>query len=245
MIICRSLESLLYAWRTQQKCVVFNPCYINRFDDKYSVLNLEDFNADNAYEYWANLSFSMALTGLLLCPNNIENIREDDGLVITTKGSKIFKPKTDVLRWLDKEEDIYDVYDFFDVRSSRLHDVSIIEDDEDLVRKINFFPSPRSCVVQTKDLVATSCMTHEQLLSPDWGNGIVRIKVMRMMQSSGITGPLSVRTETKTYYKKPKIDFYKRVVSKRMVPQYSLDEVVDMEQDKGEAWKTVQILKQK
>ena len=245
MIVCRSLESLLYCWRTQQKCVVLNPCYINRFDDKYATLNLEEFNATNAYEYWANLCFCMSITGLLLCPDNVENIREDDGATIATKGSKLFKPNSNFVEWLDQEEDAYDVYDYFDVRSARLHNIDIIKREEEFVKKINFFPSPRLGVTQTKDLVATSCMTHEQLLNPDWGNGIVRIKVLRMMQSEGITGPMSVRTESKTYYKKPKIDFFKRVVSKKILPRHSLLEVAQMKQNKGEAWKTVQILKQK
>ena len=246
MIVCRSLESLLYCWRTQQKCLVHQPTYISRFDDKYKILDYSEFNASNAYEFWANLNFCMSLTGLLLCPNNIESIREDDGITIVTKGSKLFKPKASSLKWLDVEEkDVHDVYDYFDVRSAKLHTIESIEGENKFVKKINFFPSSRHGVTQTKDLVSLSILTSEQLLSPDWGNGIARLKVLRMMHSEGITGPLSVRTETKTYYKKPKIDFYKRVVSKRILPLHSLEDITEMEQIKGEAWKTVQILKQK
>mgnify|MGYP003133833818 FL=1 len=188
----------------------------------------------------------MSLTGLLLCPNNIESIREDNGITIITKGSKTFKPKAPSLKWLDSEEkDVHNVYDYFNVRSARLHTIESIQDDDNFVKKINFFPSIRLGVTQTKDLVSLSILSSEQLLSPEWGNGIARLKVLRMMHSEGITGPLSVRTETKTYYKKPKIDFYKRVVSKRILPLHSLEDVAKMQQTKGEAWKTVQILKQK
>ena len=272
MIICRSLESLLYAWRTQQKCVVYDPTYINRHEDKYKVLDYENLNSCNAYEYWANLCFCMSMTGLLLCPNNIESLREDDGqLTLATKRSKIVKLNLDkinvfreytgqsgridilietknfvvVCSILSIFKDSYSVYDYFDVRSAKPHNISLINGDDHFVKKINFFPSPRIGANQTKDLVASSVMTREQLLSPDWGNGIVRLKVLRMMDSEGITGSLSVRTETKAYYKKPKINFYKRIVSDKITPLYSLKDIVEMKQIKGEPWKTIQILKTK
>lgn len=247
MIIGKSLESLLFAWRTQQKCIISNPVYINRHDSKYNALVLDEFNASNAYEFWANLSFCMGLTGLLLYPNNVENIRQDDNSVtISTKGAKIIEISSNHITWFDKVLDgSFDVYDYFDVRSAKYHSVSVINSTSDFVRKINFFPSPRTGANQTKDLVASSRMTQEQLLSPDWGNGIVRLKVLRMMDSEGITGSLSSKTKTKTYYKKPKINFYKRVVSNRIEPIHSLIDIVNMKQVKEQAWKTAQILKVK
>lgn len=189
----------------------------------------------------------MSLTGLLICPNNVENIREDEGeLTIATKRSRVVRLRPNNIVWFDSPvKDSFDVYDYFDVRSARPHDIYLIEDSDDFVRSVNFFPSPRAGANKTKDLVASSRMTHKQLLSPDWGNGIVRLKVLRVMASKGITGNLSMRTENKTYYKKPKIDFFKRVVSDRVVPLYTLQEVVNMEQNKGESWKTAQILKVK
>ena len=203
--------------------------------------------SSNAYEYWANLCFCMSLTGLLLCPNNVDRVREDDGqLIISTKRSKIVSLKPDKITWFDTPVDnCFDVYDYFDVRSARPHSLSEIKSDEDLVKKINFFASPRTGANQTKDLVASSVMTREQLLSPDWGNGIVRLKVLRMMDSKGITGHLSSRTETKTYYKKPKINFHKRVISDRVHSLFCLEDVVKMKQVEESAWKTVQILKVK
>ena len=83
----------------------------------------------------------------------------------------------------------------------------------------------------------------EQLLDPAYGNGIVRLKMLRMLKSEGITGPLSVKTEKKTYYKTPKIEFFKRIVSERTQPLYSFDEVFKLEQIKGEAWKMIEKLR--
>ena len=109
--------------------------------------------------------------------------------------------------------------------------------------RINFYRSPRVDNGITKDFVVSSVMTPEELLDPDWGNGIVKIKALRMFASEGITGMLSVKTEKKTYYKKPKIEFYKRVVSERWQPMLSFDEIYNMKQEKGEAWRMAQTLK--
>ena len=187
----------------------------------------------------------MSFTSLLLFPNNIESVREtEEGIDVFTKGSKVKKVITDNVNYFDqKTDDLFNVYDFFDTRSTRIHDKWEIKEDNDFVKKINFYVSPRVDNGTTKDLVASSVMTREQLLDPDWGNGIVKLKVLRMLASEGITGHLSVRTEKKTYYKKPRIEFYKRVVSERWKPKISFDEVYNMDQVEGEAWKIVQKLK--
>ena len=127
----------------------------------------------------------------------------------------------------------------------RVHKITEILGTDDFVRQINFYSSPRSSVAVTKDLVASSRMTPEQLLDPAYGNGIVRLKTLRMLASEGITGPLSVKTEKKTYYKKPRIEFFKRVVSERTKPLCSFDEAYKLEQVKGEAWKMIEKLRAK
>jgi len=202
-------------------------------------------NAKDAKELWTNLCFAMSFSSLLLFPDNVENVREtEEGLDVFTKGSKIKKVPTDNVQYFDqKQDDSYRVYDFFDTRSCRRHDKWEIHGDDNFVNKINFYLSPRVDKGQTKDLVASSLMTHEQLLDPDWGNGIVKLKVMRMLASEGITGHLSVRTEKKTYYKKPKIEFYKRVISDIWTPSMKFEEIYNMEQEKGEAWKMIQKLR--
>ena len=86
-------------------------------------------------------------------------------------------------------------------------------------------------------------MTREQLLDPSYGNGIAKIKVLRMLKSEGITGPMSVRTEKKIYYKNPKIEFFERVTSERSKPLHSFEDIYNMKQTEGEAWKMIQKLK--
>ena len=245
IIIGRSLSCLLYCWRKQIRCIIQDQLYPHRFDKEYENYDFSFMNSEDPRELWSNLSFAMAMSSLLLVPNNVETIREeDDGITVITKGSRTKKFKANEIIYFDKAiPDSLDVYDFFDTRSMRLHDKAEILDDDDFVRQINFYPSPRSSVAVTKDLVASSRMTTEQLLDPAYGNGIVRLKMLRMLKSEGITGPLSVKTEKKTYYKTPKIEFFKRVVSERTQPLYSFDEVFKLEQTKGEAWKMIEKLR--
>jgi hypothetical protein len=246
IVITRSIEGLLYAWRNELKCVVHKPLYIDKYSEEYDGLDFSFLNAENANQLWSNLSFAMALSGLLLCPDNIENIRHvEDGIDIVSKGQRIMNIKSDkILNFDEKIQDSFDVYDFFDTRSTKVHDHWQIDDDSDFVRRINFYVSPRIGVKKcTKDFVSLSRMTQKELLDPDYGNAIVRLKAMRMMSDNGITGPLSVRTETKTYYKKPKVDFYKRIVSERTKKIFSFKEVYDMEQARGDSWKMIQKLK--
>jgi hypothetical protein len=186
----------------------------------------------------------MALSSLLLFPGNVESIREeDDGIAVITKGSRIKKLKTNSLTYFDEKiPDSFDVYDFFDTKLMRRHDRDELLDSDDFVSQINFYKSRRDSV-STKDLVASSRLTREQLLDPSYGNGIAKIKVLRMLKSEGITGPLSVRTEKKIYYKNPKIEFFERVVSGRSRPLHSFKEIYSMKQTEGEEWKMIQKLK--
>ena len=247
MIIGKTLESLLYARRTQQRIILVDPTYVFRFDDEFKDYDFSFINASDPKELWINLCFAMSFTSLLLFPDNVKSIREtDSGLDVFTKGSKLKTIFADDIEYFDqKVDDQYNVYDFFDTRATRYHDKQEIRDTDDFVKKINFYTSPRVDKGNTKDLVASSVMTREQLLDPDWGNGIVKLKVLRMLASEGITGHLSVRTATKEYYKKPKIEFYKRVTSERYIPSLSFDKVYNMEQIEGEAWKIIQKLRAK
>ena len=244
MIIGRSLSSLLYCWKTQTRCIIHEPIQPHRFDKEYCGYDFSFANANDSKELWVNLCFTMALSSLLLFPGNVESIREeDDGIAVITKGSRIKRLKTDSLTYFDEKiADSFDVYDFFDTKLMRRHDRNELLDSDDFVSQINFYKSRRDSV-STKDLVASSRMTREQLLDPSYGNGIAKIKVLRMLKSEGITGPLSVRTEKKTYYKNPKIEFFERVVSERSKPLHTFKEVFNMKQTEGEEWKMIQKLK--
>lgn len=188
----------------------------------------------------------MAMSSLLLFPDNVESMREEpDGITVVTKGARIKNVKTDSLIYFDEEiKDSFDVYDFFDTKLMRRHEQDELLDSDDFVKQINFYKSPRDSV-STKDLVTSSRMTREQLLDPSYGNGIAKIKALRMLKSEGITGPMSVRTEKKIYYKNPRIEFFERVVSERVKPLHSFEDVYNMRQIEGEEWIMIQKLRER
>ena len=178
---------------------------------------------------------------------NVENIRVDDGNIkVITKGNRKIEIEADEVLSFDKRLKDYEVHDFFDSRAMRAHDLSeILDNTDDFIKKINFYLSPRASNGITKDFIGSSNLTHKQLLSPDYGPGIAKIKVMRMLKEAGLKGSLSQVYKGKEYYKNPKIEFYKRVVAQKYEPIYSFDTIYNMKQLEGKAWKTFETLKKK
>ena len=238
---------MLYAWRTQTKILVKEKKYVFRFGEKFFPTIFPDFDCDNPKRLSSNLSFALSLGGLMPYGGNIENIRVNKNHIkVITKGNRRVQIEAKEIIRFDKDLKDYWVYDFFDSRQMRAHTISEIFDDTDqFVKKINFYMSPRATNGTTKDFVGSSNLSHKQLLSPDYGPGISKIKVMRMLKQAGLTGPLSQVYKGKEYYKRPKIEFHKRVVAQAYKPLYDFNTIHNMEQHEEKAWKTFETLKKK
>ena len=238
---------MLYAWRTQTKILVNEKKYVFRFDEKFFPTTFPDFECDNPKRLSSNLSFALSLGGLMPFGGNIQNIRIDkDYIRVITKGNRRVEIQADQVIQFDKNLKDYWVYDFFDSRQMRAHDIDDIFDDADeFVKKINFYLSPRATNGTTKDFIGSSNLTYKQLLSPDYGPGIAKLKVMRRLKYAGLTGPLSQVYKGKEYYKNPKIEFHKRVVTRMYEPMYNFNTIYKMNQQEEKAWKTFETLKKK
>jgi len=247
LIIGQSIESLLYAWRTQTKIIVKDSQYVFRHDPMLVEYDFSFMNAENPKQFYNNLTFALSVTSLLICPNNVSNFRETDGLVeIITKGNRKVKLEVDEVVYFDKLVDKYDVYDFFDVREMSWTDVDIIEDkEEDFVRQINFYNSPRTDNNRSRDIVAASRLTQKQLLSPDLSQGIAMIKILRMLKSAGVNGKYAWTRKETRYYKRPKLEFYRRIVSQRCETKHTFKEIYEMKQEEGDAWKMLETLRKR
>ena len=247
LIIGQSLESLLYAWRTQTKIVVKDPEYVFRHDRNLLDYDFSFVNAKNPKQLYNNLTFSLAVTSLLLCPDNVSNIREANGEVnIITKGNRRVVLQADEILYFDKQTDLYNVYDFYDTREMSRTNTSVLTDsEEDFVYQINLYNSPRADHNRSKDIVAASRMTLDQLLSADYGQGIAMLKILRMFKSEGINGKFAWERKGTRYYKRPKLEFYRRVASPILEPKYSFNKVYNMKQQKEKPWKTLEILRKK
>ena len=247
IIIGGSIESLFYAWRTQTPIISKDVKYVFRHDAAYSSFDLSFMNADDPKEFQRNLIFALSFEGLMPYGSNIENVRTRRNIVdVITKGNRKIQFKSEQIIKFDKDVKRYWVYDFFNTRSMTSHEgQDIFDTDSDFVKEINFYNSTRSFNSRTKDFVATSKMTDNQLLDPDYGIGVTKIKALRMFKSAGLKGQFSQEYKGKRYYKSPKVEFHKRVVSKMYKPLMDFETLYRMEQVEGRSWKTFETLKRK
>jgi len=247
IIVGGSIESMLYAWRTQTKIIVKEKKYVFRFDEKFSSLTFADFDCDNPKHLSSNLSFALSLGGLMPYSGRIESVRVEGGaLRVMTRGNKRIDIQAEEIVYFDKDLHDYNVYDFFDTRQMTTHDLEQISDDTDeFIKKINFYRSPRVLSGTTKDFIGRSTMDHQQLLSPDYGPGIAKIKVMRMLKAAGLKGRYSQTYNNKRYYRNPKIDFHKRIISQMYEPLHDFRSIYKMNQQEEKPWKTFETLRSK
>lgn len=191
-----------------------------------------------------NLSFIMGFTGLLLHPSNVQSLRIDENINLITNNNRTVVYDADIIRFDGKKEKMYDVYDEFHWRRGTAHDVDILTSRDRMCRKISFYSSRRLNVrPRTKDLTVASIMDENELLSPDYGNGMVRIKALRMMRKAGLKGQLGMVKNGKEYYKQIKMDFHQRKVIPRFKQTKTFKEVFEMKQEKENPWKTFETLR--
>jgi len=244
IIIGRTPSCLLFSWRTQTPCILKEGLTYHRCDPQFEDLDFSEFNADDPVEMLTNLSFIMSLTGLLLHPSNVQSLRIDENINLITNNNRKVVYDAETLRFDGRQEKLFDVYDEFYWRRGTAHDVEVLMSRERFCRKISFYPSRRSSVrPRTKDLTVASIMDENQLLSPDYGNGVVRIKALRMMDKAGLKGQLGMIKNGKEYYKRIKMDFHTREVIPRFKQFKTFREVFEMEQQKEKQWKMFETLR--
>ena len=244
IIIGRTPSCLLFSWRTQTPCILRSSLTYHHCDPKFQDLDFSEFNAKDIVEMTTNLSFIMSFTGLLLHPSNVQNIRVDDKINLITNNNRKVVYDAEPLYFDGKQHKLFDVYDEFHWRRGSSHDVSVLTSREKFCRRIDFYSSRRPKVrAETKDLTVVSIMDEEQLLNPDYGNGVVRIKALRMMAKAGMKGQLGMVKNGKEYYKRIRMDFHTRQAIPRFKQMMTFEEVFHMDQQKEKPWKTFEKLR--
>ena len=66
-----------------------------------------------------------------------------------------------------------------------------------------------------------------------------------MLKAAGATGKFAMERKGKRYYKKPRIEFYRRVISRQLKPKFSLKKICNMKQEEGQAWKMLEKLRKR
>ena len=226
----------MYAWRTQQKCILLDDFVFHHLSDEFDDIDFSEFNAQTAREMIPNLIFTMSLTSLLLYNGNVSSFRSENQELITKGNTKIV---------INEEVEIFDgksigvnqVFDDFYWRAGKPHDRTLIKSEEDFCKRIVFYQSRRSNVSKlVKDFTVISLMSDDELLDPSYGNGIVRIKTQRMFKKNDIKGEFSWQRGDKRYYKKVKFDFERRSVLPKLKQKMTFKEAWNLEQKKEKPW---------
>jgi hypothetical protein len=192
VVIGGSLAALKYAHANQLPIIVHEVKPPHRFSEEFI-----------AGEY-GRFCFSLSVAGLLPFSNKVESIRfhEEGPLRVTIKNSFLFKVKFNKLIIFDDEgltglpmpsgktSELYEVIDWFDVRSGMSHGHDRIKTTSDFINCVHFYPTERldGHHPDKKDAAAVSHMTEAQLDDFGWSETYARLKVLEMMRAAGITG---------------------------------------------------------
>tara|TARA_R110002153_G_scaffold87310_2_gene216005 strand:- start:843 stop:1532 length:690 start_codon:yes stop_codon:yes gene_type:complete len=218
----------------------------HRFDEQYCDLDFSEFSAACPREMVTNLSFALSFTGLMLQPNNVANIRIEDGLKVFTKGSRMVEYDTEPLLFDTQRLKECEVYDHFWWRAGSRHDTNLLTSRDRLCRRVMFYSSERNHVQNAvKDVVISSKMNNDDLYHPNCGIGMVRIKALRMMKHEGIKGKFAHERNGNRYYKRIKIEFQRRSILPKFKQLHSFRQVYNMEQVREKPWKMFEKLRQK
>tara|TARA_R110001583_G_scaffold145154_1_gene297189 strand:+ start:3625 stop:4407 length:783 start_codon:yes stop_codon:yes gene_type:complete len=237
IVVGRTIGALLYAWRLQRRCILLEPFLYHTLSEEFEDIDFTEFNVENGEELTQNLLFITGLTSLLIEGGNVAGFRPDDKKLIT-KGNRRITLDSDIEIFDAKNTGFNEVFDAFHWRSGQSHETTRINSDDNFCNRVLFYGSRRNGVNwRTKDFTSVSHLTDKEVLDPDYGQGMARIKTARMFKADGLKGDYAWANGDKKYYKSIKFDFAGREVLPRVEQKLTLKEVCEMKQVEGEPWK--------
>ena len=189
-------------------------------------------------QVWDRVSFLLAMSGLVLFPNNIQSFRiEEDHLNIIGIDNKRMTVHYNKLVEFDRDSKNYlMVYDWFAVSSGTRHEWEVIPNpDEDLCHMLLFHRSTRPRTrSDVKDVCAVSRVSREHLNSTEWSSSYTRIRTLQMMKEVGIRGRANgYNKKGATLHYAVKIEHMYREVFEEQNNKLSIEEVLSYEDKKG------------
>jgi hypothetical protein len=245
LIIGGSLESLLYSFINSEKILMLNPLYPFEMSkiDYCNSLRLVGYDNNRQIaksELWDRLTFILSLTGLVVFPSIISNHRENDGefIIITDNNKRINLSAEETVVFDTINSDKVFMYDWFNVRSGNNHDYEVLNDDGEFVSRVHFYRSKRiGRNKRMKDLVTESYVDRSKTQSPDYGEGIVRLKTLKMMKEAGIRGQSNGYSKLgKQQHYAIKIEHTHREIHNDYTPRMQIEELLKQEPERGEQW---------
>jgi len=187
LVVGGSLASLVYAYHESLPIIWTEPRLPHFFD--------KTKNGQPKLEIWKRMAFLLSLSGLAPFGNKVDSYREEDGLLkVFGKEPYYVKVKAKEVEYYDeclveKENTILEIIDWVNVRSGLLHPHDYLGSEDDFVKHVHFYVTPRIDGEHPfKDAVTLSYMTRKQLLDDDHSETYVRLKLLDMMREAGIKG---------------------------------------------------------
>ena len=191
VVIGGSLAALQDAWENQIPAVYCEPKRPIGYGG----------STEQEIKRWEWLCFNLSLAGLLPFADKVSSIRLTEEGAAVIAGMKAYDVSCQVLYVFDdknivglpepvgKTSDLYEVFDWMNVRSGTTHEHDRLESTSDFVKWIDFYPSERiDGNHNKKDLVAVSYMPEAQLTDPKYSEVYAKFKVLYMMREAGIKG---------------------------------------------------------
>jgi len=198
---------------------------------------------------WEKIYFYLTLAGLNPIADKASSIKllEFEALKVFTHKARMAKISFKELIIFSDEgvsglptpisipEKKYKVYDWFDVRRGMKHEYDFLEDDDDFVNHILFYPTDRVVGKQAlKDAVAVSYLKEWQLDDFDYSDINARFKTLYMMKKAGIRGTRNGRDmndKTKFKYYAVKIENSHRELELLTKPVYESTNTIKFNND--------------
>ena len=246
-----SLTALLYAYKTNTPIIIDQPRLPFELEEAPFHWDLEflGFSSDLSVkkaEVWDRLSFLLAMSGLVIFPNNLRNFKlGENKITVITADNKKLEVCYDKVNIFDEDKQEYCVvYDWFDVRSGSVHSHDIIYDyQSDFIKQIVFYSSKRTGVQKhKKDLCAISEIKYSDLDLIDNSVGYARLKALKMMKEAGIRGtPNGYNSRGRQLHYAIKIEHSHREVEEIVNNKFKIEELLKIDLDKRTAlWKLTQ-----
>ena len=237
LCIGSTFSCLLYSLKTGASCILNNPQKLFRFSNIVNEYDFNYFETDQADVLWDRICFLLSMSGNLLFPNNIQSFRKekDHVKIITHYNKKTIIHYDKLVEFDTKKTGYLSVYDYFWGRVGSSHEVDLIEDDEDFINKIIFYP--RQEKPNTKDLVCVSKVRESELNNFNNSPNYARLKAIGLMRANGVKGIKTGMQNGKPSYVPPKIEWEKRDVHYCYESDITFDEVYRLKQEDNYAWK--------
>ena len=245
-----SLTALLHSFVTNTPILIDKPHFPFELDFcppewDLTFLGFPNTMPVNKLHLWERLSFLMSMAGMVIFPNNIENVRTTGHsiTVVTTDKQRINIKYKELLAFDEDREDFYLVYDWFFVKTGAVHELEVLMNGDGFCSQVIFHPTTRPNLrKEIKDICVVSKIPYEEVDNIDYSPIYVRLKTLKMMQEAGIRGKINgYKKDGSPKCLSPRIEHAFRETTAVIHNHFRIEDLLQREVNKdSDLWKLTQ-----